>query len=136
MGAAALSCQPSLFDAIRQPSRNADPETSHEAARELQTSGRLTEQCEQTLAALVRWEFRWAYAPTSHELAAGDTDLRYLYARRLPDLSKTNPQLVTQLDSKRPCRVTGRAAFPWRVTEEGMRVFRAIKARKAKEEAA
>lgn len=126
MNAAATSIGP-LFDRVRQPSRNKDLDTSHRAARELQTSGRLTEQCEQTLVALVRWEVQWSYAPSSHELAAGDTDLRYQYARRLPDLEHAG--LVTRLDSKRACRVTGRLVYPWRATEAGMTAYRGIKAR-------
>ena len=111
---------------LRQPARNTDPETSHEAARKLQTSGKLTEQCVQTLTALVRYEFGNTTAPTSYELAGTDLQLRYLYARRLPDLEHKG--LVIRLDSKRPCTISGSAAFPWRVTEEGMTMFRALRA--------
>lgn len=107
---------------LRQPSRNSDPETSHAAARAVQASGRLTEQCDWTLTALVRWLWSAKAAPTSAELAGDDQRLRYLYARRLPDLEHLG--LVQRLDEKRPCAVTGRLALPWRVTEAGMDVFR------------
>lgn len=114
-----------LFARLRQPARSGDLDTSHEAARKIQTSGKLGEQCAQTLIALVRYEFRAHESPTSHELAGGDEALRYRYARRLPDLERLG--LVDRIDSKRACRVTGANAYPWRVTEEGMRVFRQMK---------
>lgn len=126
-----LFAAPLHHGGLRQPSRNNDPETSHEAARELRASGRLTEQCLETLQALVRYEFHTTKAPTSHELAGNDLEARYQHARRLPDLKALG--LVVQLDSKRPCAVTGRAAFPWRVTEEGMRAFRQARAPKKAE---
>lgn len=126
MATATSISQPGLFDRIRQPSRNTDPETSHEAARNLQTSGKLTEQAIQTLVALVRHEWATKHAPTSHELAGDDLRLRYQYGRRLPDLEHAG--CVTRLDSKRQCAITGKAAFPWRVTEKGMQTFRALRA--------
>ena len=113
---------------IRQPARANDPETSRQAAREIQTSGKLTEQCEETLLALARYQWATGKAPTSHELAGDDTEKRYLYARRLPDLAKHKH--VQQLSSKRPCAITKRAAFPWEVTEAGMAEFRRIRSRR------
>jgi len=119
----------SLFDQrppLRQPSRNTDLETSHEAAHELVKSGKLTKQCGETLNALVRSNWASGKPAASAELAGDDQRLRYQYARRLPDLERLG--LVTRLDSKRACAVTGANAFPWSVTETGMEKFREMRA--------
>lgn len=128
----ATAALPVHHGGLRQPSRDSDPETSHEAARELRASGRLTDQCADTLQQLVRYEFRVGQAPTSFELAGDDLQARYQHARRLPDLEALG--FVVRLDSKRPCSRSGRSAFPWRVTESGMRVFREMQAARRRQE--
>ncbi|MFQ5506958.1 MAG: hypothetical protein ACE5F1_19475, partial [Planctomycetota bacterium] len=100
-----------LFDNIRTPARTTDPGTSHEAARHLKQGGQLTAQAQATLEALREWLELWGSPPTSHELAGTDLKLRYLYARRLPDLEAAG--LVVR-DSSRTCRITSRRAMTWR----------------------
>jgi hypothetical protein len=123
---------PAHHGGLRAAARSGDLETSHEAAKELSASGRLNAQCVETLVALVRYLFRVRQAPTSAELAGDDIHLRYQHARRLSDLKDLN--LVERIDSKRLCLRTGRKAYPWRVTEDGMRRFREHRAAQKRQE--
>ena len=95
---------------LRTPARRMDPSTSHDAARALVDSGRLTEQMAATLHALGRWHTATDVWPTSAELAGDDVDLRYQHARRLADLRHVGR---VQNGEKRRCRVTGRMALTW-----------------------
>jgi hypothetical protein len=92
---------------VRTRARTTDPEPSHVAARALVASGELGRQ--QALAfALVRRR----PGLTSHELADGNTVLRYQLARRLPELARP-PLMLVQRGPARRCRVTGRLATTW-----------------------
>jgi len=63
------------------PARNTDPETSHEAARELVESGAQAQQQAQVAAAVRRHP-----GLTSRELAFSAGLDRHMVARRLPEL--------------------------------------------------
>ena len=85
--------------------RRTDPEPSHVAARDLVASGELGRQ-----QALALDLVRRRPGLTSHELADGNVTLRYMAARRLPELSRKG--LVRRGPARR-CRVTGRLATTW-----------------------
>ena len=64
------------------PARWSDPDSSHVAITRLRRSGGLTRQRRMVLALLARM----TQAVSAKELAAGDTALYHLLARRLPEL--------------------------------------------------
>lgn len=105
------------YDGLRAIRRNLDPQPSHEAAAHLHTTGKLTEQCLATLAALARH----GDGCTSYELAGDDLRLRYQHARRLPDLAHMG---FVEKRPARACRVTWRRATTWAVTDAGRAVLR------------
>lgn len=84
---------------------NADPHTSHKAARELTDSGRRQSQTER-VAALVRL----TPGLTSAELAARHGLDRHSVAKRLSDALHAG--LVTRTTARK-CSVTGKEAFVW-----------------------
>lgn len=83
-----------------------DPETSHEAARELEASGALGRQRQEVIDALRRFP-----DSTSAELAKRSGLDRHLCGRRLPELEYL--ERVTRGEA-RTCTVSGRKAQPWR----------------------
>ena len=112
--------QPTLFDIDNTPgaygrprmppaAANADPGTSHAAAREVTEGGSRARQCEEVLAALRRHP-----GSTSLELAAASGIDRHTCGRRLPDLRATGR---VRQGAARACRVGGRQAVTWHVTE-------------------
>lgn len=92
--------------------RNTDPVTSHQAAKRVVESGRLTEQQEFSLQAV-----KEDGPGTVHEIARRgalvhgirtltekwETDWRYMLARRLPELERKLLVRVQQ-DPSKPCR--------------------------------
>ena len=97
--------------AYRPIARASDPSTSHISARQFTASGQLGEQMRETLDTLKHYIARTGETPTSAELAAGDTDARFRYARRLADL-RANGGYV-QNGEPRICRATGKLALTW-----------------------
>lgn len=90
--------------------RNADPHTSHLAAREVERSGLGRRQRDMVLAALRRFGRR-----TSLELAqCADLD-RYVIARRLPELERAG--LVARGPAVQ-CPASGRQAITWRAVSQ------------------
>lgn len=92
---------------VRTRARTTDPEPSHAAARDLVASGELGRQ-----QALAFELVRRRPGHTSHELADGNTALRYQLARRLPELARP-PLMLVKRGPARRCRVTGRLATTW-----------------------
>ena len=93
--------------------RRGDPDTSHEAARRLVESGRLSEQKRAVLSALRREP-----GVTSAELAQRMGVDRYTTGRRLPDLEKAG---LVKKGEKRICRARGTRAVTWTTTAKGER---------------
>lgn len=94
-------------DEARRLAHHGDPDSSHAAARDLETSGDLGAQRAAVLAAL-----RAVGRPvTSAELADLSGLPRPMCARRLPDLDVAGP---VARDVMRACRVTGRMCVTWR----------------------
>lgn len=85
--------------------RNSDPQTSHQAAREITASGKRASQQHQCLEAMKFWPGK-----TSAELASLMGVDRYMVARRLPELRDAN-KVVNGM--ARRCRVTGKRAMTW-----------------------
>lgn len=86
--------------------RSTDPQTSHEAAEKLVSSGALTKQMTLVLDVLRK------HGPcTSAELAERSGLDRYVVARRLPDLQKR--QRATKVTA-RVCSVGGNKATVWK----------------------
>lgn len=85
--------------------RNTDISTSHEAAAHIVASGTQQAQQEQTAAAVLQHP-----GLTSNRLAQVTGLDRYMLARRLPELRKT--QHVRQ-GPNMPCPVSGRSACTW-----------------------
>ncbi len=102
----------------RVRARKTDPESSHQAARDLvavrhgspQASSELGRQQSLTLDLVRRGP-----GQTSHELADGNTVLRYQIARRLPELARRG---MVKRGEARACRVTGRLATTWSVYQD------------------
>ncbi len=92
--------------------RTADPDTSHEAARECIASGRLGRHMRLALSAIVKHQ-----GCTSAELVEWCELNRHEVARRLPDLEKRG--LVRQGES-RACWVTKRQSVTWWPTLMGL----------------
>lgn len=99
-----------LFEGIREPARKTDPQTSKDAARHMKESGQINAQAMETLRALRRYIDDHGRRPTSNELCQGNVELRFRYARRLPELEKAG--LVRRLPP-RVCHVTDRRAHTW-----------------------
>ena len=88
--------------------RSDDPESSHEAAEAVVSSGRHGAQCQAVIDAL-----RGRVVPvTSRELANAMGVGRDVTARRLPDLEKRGHVVRAGM---RRCTVSGRRAVAWRV---------------------
>ncbi len=109
-----MTIQPGLFDPIepfpnREPiAANADPASSHIAAREITESGLRGRQKREVLEALRACGMQ----RTSAEVAYDSKLDRHMVARRLPDLREDG--LVEQCEMH-TCGVTGRKAVTWRV---------------------
>jgi predicted HTH transcriptional regulator len=92
----------------RKLARRTDPEESKKAAREI--VGRLAECQENAL-----WYVRMRPDSTAMELAAGfDMSDSRRIGRRLPELAARGKVFKS---GSRPCRITGKTAATWRVTE-------------------
>ncbi len=86
-------------------SRSTDIESSHAAADEVKSSGRLAIQQSQVLAAVREWPGR-----TSRELAQYMHCDRYLVARRLPELESAGK---VRKGGLRECAIGHRLACEW-----------------------
>lgn len=84
---------------------NDDPETSHEAAREVTSSGERDRQAQLVLDHVRVWPGR-----TSAELSQGHELDRYVFARRLPELARLG---FIKRGIARRCTATGRRAITW-----------------------
>jgi hypothetical protein len=84
-----------------------DPVSSHLAAAEMRSSGRLDSQKREILA----WLRAHGTAVTSMELAHAASIDRYIVARRLPDLERDRQVMRGAM---RECEVSGRLAITWR----------------------
>lgn len=94
-----------LFNATPR-ARNTDPDSSHEAARLLEESGRLGTQMARVFHAL-----RLMPGATSAELAHHSTVFdRYVAARRLSDLEVHG---LVRKGNLRRCNASGRLAVTW-----------------------
>jgi hypothetical protein len=92
--------------------RNTDPVSSHEAADNIVSSGKLAQQKAVVLKALRM--FQRAHGPaTSAEPAKHYEMDRYMVAKRLPDLEKMD--LVRKSDEMKKCSVGGKRATAWEV---------------------
>jgi hypothetical protein len=104
-----MTAQPDLFEsrlyADLPRSRSTDPQSSHAAAEEVKSSGRLALQQAQVLDAVRRWPGR-----TSRELARYIGGDRYVVARRLPELEVA---LKVRKGGTRLCSMGGRPAVEW-----------------------
>jgi len=89
--------------------RNSDPETSHQAAREVTDSGQADTEAARVLEVLEHLVAA-GDTPTSRELAQWGRIDRYIVARRLPELRDRG--LVTNHHPRR-CNVSGRNAMTW-----------------------
>jgi hypothetical protein len=90
--------------------RNTDPRTSHEAAREAETSGRAA-----THRAICLEEARKNPGCTAAEIAAATGLERHVPSRRLPELRDAG---FVENREVRVCRVTGRNSMTWYAVEE------------------
>lgn len=92
--------------------RTSDPETSHAAAEEVRSSGRLGRQQREVLEAVQRWP-GCTSAELAQQMAAVRgchwTEVRWMVARRLPELE---PHRVKKGEA-RECRMTRRKAHAW-----------------------
>lgn len=89
----------------RRMSRSTDPVTSHEAAEEHVTSGANATQRRIVLEIL-----RLLDGSTSDELAEAMKISRYIPARRLPELERSN---LVKRGEPRKSKVTGRRGVTW-----------------------
>ncbi len=96
--------------ATEHPARWGDPQSSQVAATRLRNSGALNAQRRRVLAYLARVP----RAMSAKELAAGDTELYYMLARRLPELKV--PGYVEAIDAL-PAQL-------WRITDAGREALR------------
>lgn len=98
--------------------RRSDPETSHEAARQVEATGMAQAQAHRVFDAVVRWPER-----TSAELAMNMQtawriewpNIRYAVARRLPELLAAG---LVERGEPRQCQATGRRAMTWQVVKK------------------
>ena len=94
--------------------RKSDPESSHLAAGRARKEGLIAAQRQATEKEL-RWYIdQWGECPTSSELAGGNIGLRYMYARRLPELERVG---VVRKGRMRPDKYTGREAVTWELVD-------------------
>ena len=94
------------FDAHAR-ARKSDPQTSHEAAKQVTDSGAASAQREQCLAAV-----KLAQGMTAAELTKIIGCERHMPSRRLPELRRAG--LVTSPEDRaRVCRVTGNKSLTW-----------------------
>jgi hypothetical protein len=109
-----MSLQPDLFQVespaghYRAPeslARRSDPETSHEAAREIVASGTDAAQCERVLEALRRYPNH-----TSADLAKLSGIDRYVTARRLSELQASGR---ARTGGKTLSHSTGKSGMAW-----------------------
>lgn len=101
-----LAAQAAVDDMLAKgKARATDPESSHIAARAIVKSGEIGRQQTQVLELV-----RQSPGSTSHELSDGNAALRYVIARRLPELARL--QLVVR-GPVRACRITDRLATTW-----------------------
>lgn len=106
-----MSNQPSLPYYTKEPrprtriARLSDPETSHQAAREITSSGERDRQARLVLAAL-----RNLPGSTSAELAYYQGIDRYITARRLPELESIG---AVKRGKQRRCEISGKNALTW-----------------------
>ena len=92
--------------------RNSDPVSSHEAADDIVSSGKLAQQKAVVLNALQMYQ-RTHGPATSAELAKHYEMDRYMVAKRLPDLEKQ--ELVQKCAEMKKCPVGGKRATAWEV---------------------
>ena len=90
---------------MNHPARSTDPQTSHDAARHIVSSGQQALQQNQALDAV-----RCHPGLTSNELAQASGFDRYMLARRLPELC--DHDRVVRGDARK-CDVSGRSAATW-----------------------
>lgn len=86
-------------------SRKTDPSTSHQAARDVEASGRAKTQREACLAEVVRNP-----GQTAAEIAAALGIERHVPSRRLPELRAAG--LVSNGEARR-CRIVQRLSITW-----------------------
>ena len=91
--------------------RKKDPSTSHEAAREVETSGRASGQ-----RAICFQEALNHPGQTAAEIAKATGLERHVPSRRLPELREAG---LVRNDDVRPCRITGRNSMTWVPVKEG-----------------
>ena len=90
--------------------RISDARSSHEAAAEMERTGRAKAQAERVLAAVRRYP-----GSTSAELAKSAHIERYAVARRLPELAKAGLIVrVEPTDDTVPCAVSEKRVVRWR----------------------
>lgn len=106
--------------AFRDPYARHDPPTSRAAVERMKVTGALAGKRAETLRALARYV---GAPPTSHELAGDNADLRYSYAKRLPELRDRG--FVVQAH-ERECTITKRRAVTWRLTIKGCQALRTL----------
>lgn len=87
------------------PARNTDPDTSHEASRDLVDSGTQAHQQAQVAAAVRRHP-----GLTSRELADASSMDRHKVARRLPELEADG---VVVHGAPRVCKLSGKRCQTW-----------------------
>lgn len=95
---------------IMARARKTDPVTSHQAAREAETSGRAA-----THRAICLEKVKQNPGLTAAEIAAATGLERHVPSRRLPELRAAG--LVVNGEA-RPCFVTGRDSMTWFSTQE------------------
>jgi len=114
-GCAHREIEAPLFDKTKPAHHKTDPPTSKLAEEKVNKLGTRAKQCREVLKALKRHNGR-----TSAELAylmSDDTEesyqrLRIIYARRLPDLTNTEPPLVKR-GQTRFCAATKQQCVTW-----------------------
>ena len=102
------------FRPVSPVAANADPDTSHAAARQVTKDGTRKRQALAVLAAVQRWPSR-----TSAELARMAGLDRHLVARRLPELADARNGALVDRGVARRCNVTGKLALTWEPTKRG-----------------
>ena len=101
-----MASQLSLDDfRARLLARRDDPMPSKEAARRLVRSGKLNRQQQTALTAL-----RLHPGTTAWEMAEGNTLLRFMLCRRLPELVRKG---AAKRGAPRVCRITGTKQTTW-----------------------
>lgn len=105
--------QPAMFDGpvpTFPRARISDARSSHEAAAEMERTGRAKAQAERVLAAVRRYP-----GSTSAELAKSAHIERYAVGRRLSELVKQGAVVCVAItDDTMPCAVSGKRVVRWR----------------------